>query len=373
MELSDEDSLRLNVLLMQNLQALRIDESRMQVLGLTEQGEALVALNPTGRDEQYLRKVRELISAHVMGSPGGYPVYLERWTRYSQQRDVASLQNLLLLGEPEAVVAVVHAPGLTPELARRAWWAMPEAENARCLLGQATVAESDVGQELAQYLIEYLPFETEPRAILNTVRLVLQPGLTDAAMREKLWQRAQRKGSYYIGFLQAVPDELPERQAAHADWEPLRQRLASQLSEGNPFAGMLCKVLSPEGQTFLKTVDAAMSKLADQAATVALFEVVGNYFSAARVTEDYQQNAEQACLHAAAMMENESGNTALAEVLAEIPESREKLQACLTLAQVGEHFLDSFFSRSDTVGSLMRRKLTPWTSPLLEQMQQLRG
>ena len=53
-------------------------------------------------------------------------MYLQRWTRMGQMRD-ESLEQLLLLGEPEAVVAVVCAPGLTDELARRAWWAMGNA------------------------------------------------------------------------------------------------------------------------------------------------------------------------------------------------------------------------------------------------------
>ena len=106
MELTNEDTLRLNVLLANKPQAIRIDESSMTVLGLTPQGEVRVKLNPSGRNEPYLRKVRELLSGHVLGSPGGYPVYLKRWTRMGQMRD-ESLEQLLLLGEPEAVVAAV--------------------------------------------------------------------------------------------------------------------------------------------------------------------------------------------------------------------------------------------------------------------------
>ena len=104
MELSAEDALRLNVLLANPLEAVRIDESSMTVYALSEQGEASVSLNPRGRDDQYLKKVRELLSSQVLGSPGGYPVFLRRWTRMGQARD-HSLEQLLLLGEPEAVVA----------------------------------------------------------------------------------------------------------------------------------------------------------------------------------------------------------------------------------------------------------------------------
>ena len=154
-ELSSEDSFRLNVLLANKPQAVRIDESRMIVHGLSERGEAKVRLNPTARAEQYVRAVRELISGHVLGSPGGYPVYLRRWTRMGQMRD-ESLEQLLLLGEPEAVVAAVCSPGLTDELARRAWWAMEDAENARRMLNNRAVVEGEMGKVLARYLVEHL-------------------------------------------------------------------------------------------------------------------------------------------------------------------------------------------------------------------------
>ena len=120
MELSSEDSLRLNVLINQDLQAIRIDESKMIVYALTGRGEAKVPLNPTCRDEKYLRIVREMFSTHALGSPGGYPVFLRRWTRMGQMRE-ESLEGLLILGEPEAVVAVANSTELTEEVARRAW------------------------------------------------------------------------------------------------------------------------------------------------------------------------------------------------------------------------------------------------------------
>ena len=102
MELSSEDAFRLNVLLANKPLAIRIDEGRMSVHGLAAQGdspqrEIKVELHPTTRVEHYLRLVRELISGQVLGSPGGYPVYLKRWTRMGQMRD-ESLAQLLLLG-----------------------------------------------------------------------------------------------------------------------------------------------------------------------------------------------------------------------------------------------------------------------------------
>ena len=52
---------------------------------------------------------REFLASHVLGSPGGYPVFINRWTRMGQARD-ENLQRLLMLGEPEAVVAVWLPP-----------------------------------------------------------------------------------------------------------------------------------------------------------------------------------------------------------------------------------------------------------------------
>ncbi|MDH5469003.1 MAG: sulfur reduction protein DsrS, partial [Gammaproteobacteria bacterium] len=71
MDLSPEDALRVNVLLAGNLKAVRIDESRMTLHALSDKGEACIQLTPNCRDESYLRRVRETLSSHVLGSPGG--------------------------------------------------------------------------------------------------------------------------------------------------------------------------------------------------------------------------------------------------------------------------------------------------------------
>lgn len=375
MNLSSEDSLRLNVLLKQNVQAVRIDESKMQLSALTDKGEANVSLNPNCRDDQYLKRVRELFSSHVLGSPGGYPVYLKRWTRMGQQRENDSLYSLLKLGEPEAVVAVVHSPNLTPALASLAWWVMPEAENARCMLASPQVLAADIGRELAEFLIEYLPFETEPASIFNTVRLVLQPGLVDDETKQKLWQRAARKGSFYVGFLQAVPDDLPESAIAHVDHEAIATSLSLLAEDNNAVAVTLIKVLSPAGQAFLKTVINALEKLADEAAAVAVYDVLGKYFTAALpvghpAAQAASRQSEDAVNFALSFVNQLDGHhPAMSDVLKILPQSREKLVAMVALSFSGEALLDSFFAHSDAVGPLMRRKMKRWTEPLLAQIK----
>ena len=96
MELAAEDLLRLNVLLANRIEAIRIDDQALAVHGLAGEHEASLSLNPNCRPDQYLRRVRELLSSHVLGSPGGYPVFLQRWTRLGQAKH-GSRDKLLLL------------------------------------------------------------------------------------------------------------------------------------------------------------------------------------------------------------------------------------------------------------------------------------
>jgi len=375
MELSAEDALRLNVLVANALQAVRIDESSMTVHALSEQGEASVRLNPQGRDDQYLKKVRELLSSQVLGSPGGYPVFLRRWTRMGQARD-DSLEQLLLLGEPEAVVAVVHAAGLTDEIARRAWWAMPVADNARRMLERDCVVQGAMGPVLAEYLIEFLPFETEHRAMIETVRLVLQPGLIDAAMRDKLWRQAKRRNSFYVGFMDAVPDELPEPGRPRADAARARERLGTLLESGNPVARQLCRCLGEQGQTLLATAETVMKKPTNQDVVVEFLKSIQRYFSDVCPNRDPAADMQTVVSDAEALLDMPPvcpTTTAVRQVLEAAPEHRDDVKALLALSWVGESLVNPIFSRTDAIGSVMRKKIEPITALLQQQFDQLRG
>ena len=148
MELSSEDALRLNVLLTHTILAVRIDENNLTLAALTDRGEARIALHATGRKEQYLRLVREMLSGHALGSPGGYPLFIQRWTRMGQNSG-DNIDKLLLLGEDEAVTSVAYSPRLTDELARRAWWCMHSGDNARRMLERTCVVQGAMGPVLA--------------------------------------------------------------------------------------------------------------------------------------------------------------------------------------------------------------------------------
>ncbi len=368
MPLSNEDLLRLNVLLAHDLQAVRIDEQTLTLHGLTQDSEARVALNPNCRADQYLKRVRELLSSHVLGSPGGYPVFLQRWTRMGQAKDT-QLEKLLLLGESEAVVAVAGAPGLTDEIARRAWWVAPTADIARRMLERENVVRGKMGKVLAGYLVEHLPFETEPLTVITTVRLVLQPGLIDAATRRRIWTGGSHRNAYHLGFLAAVPDALPVELPAHPGRAQHRQAL-SALAATNALAGLLEKLLNSSGQAFLAVSADLLRHPLDKYTVAQLLDLIGNYFSPARLA-DAAPDIGSAIARAEAAAEAGDGEVGL--LLAAAPSLRPEIIAMLVLAQCAEALATPILAQTSATGTLLRRKLEPVVEPLLAQIAVLQG
>jgi hypothetical protein len=364
-ELSSEDALRLNVLIA-NAEAVRIDENSMTVYGLNGEQEMKFPLNPTGRREQYLQAVRAMLSGAVLDSPGGYPVFLRRWTRMGQI-DNDQLDRLLKLGEPEAVMAVVCARHLSDELARRAWWCAPYSEHARRMLESKNVVEGEMGRRLAEHLIEHLPFETEPRDMLNTVRLVLQPGLIDEEQKQKLWESGERNKSDRIGFLETLPHDLPQKQPPRADLERFRSRL--ETLEKNLFARRLLQMLDEAGQSFLAIAEEVMLNPADQDVASALFNALGRHLRELRAAEALRELAEVEALIEQRMREEQ----ALQELQGVAPELGGELRAMLTLAHVSEYLLNPIFGQTDAVGTVMNEKIEPVTLPLRRAIARLRG
>ena len=375
MQLSQEDNLRLNVLLNQALHAIRIDEGKMIVYGLTEKGEAKIQLNPNCKDELYVRRVKELISSHVLGSPGGYPVFLKRWTRMGQARS-ESLESLLKLGEPEAVVAVVGANGITDEIARRAWWAMPNADNARRMLARAEVAQGSMGKVLAEFLIEFLPFEEEPRNMIESVRLVLQPGLIDAATFQDLWKKGQRKNAYLVGFLFSTPHDLPQAASAHPRYANWQVKLNALSEQNNPLASLLEQLLGEKGQAYLKTIEMVLKKPANQDVVVALFESFEHYFAQSRPHGEKRRDIAQILADAQLMSGTPQSSmlkSHLEALMTELPEMQPLVESLFVLSCCGEQLVAPVFARTDAVGSVMRRKLEPILTPIAEHINRLQG
>ena len=366
MTLASQDALRINVLLANKPLAIRIHESSMTLFGLSEKGELKIELNPDCRDEQYIKKVKEMLSGHVLGSPGGYPVYLQRWTRMGQMRD-DNLEQLLLLGEPEAVIALACASGITNELAKRAWWALEDAENARRMLISDAVRLGSMGRVLAAYLVDYLPFESEPEQMMMTVSLVLQPGLIDAGMKAELWKKSQRKNPYLVGFLSSCADSIPDQQPPTPGYLQLQSTLEDE--NENAVAQLLLRVMSPPGQAFLATAIKVLSKPTTQEMVTTTLDVLADYFSAMRPQGRVDQTLDEIEQDAADYIVN--GSSEVLGIMRQCADCEQLLYTMRLLSGMSYGVVRPVLSDSTAIGSLMRRKLEPVMTPLLQHIRNL--
>ncbi len=348
--LSAEDSFRLQVLLAQDLKAIRIDESTLTLHALTDKGEASIPLCPNCREDKYLRQVRELLSGHALGSPGGYPVFLTRWTRHGQMAGI-NLGKLLLTGEPEAVVAVVHSPGLTDELARHAWWTLPTIENARLMLSREAVAQGPMGRVLADFLVEHLPFlQDDHLGIIDTVAVLIHSGAVTPAGLETMWKFGRRSNTHFVAFLEMAAGNLPLPLAAHPQHAAASLALANQLAAGQPAARALEVALSGQGQTFLDAAGEILERPETQEVVSRTLNAVGRYFSAGLDWNQPDQPLCDACQSFAP-----------------------KLEAATRLARSNAGAVKAIFARSTAIGSLMRRKIEPVISSMLRDIAELRS
>ncbi|MHB1429177.1 MAG: hypothetical protein ACYC5U_01345 [Rhodocyclaceae bacterium] len=333
-DLSPEDALRLNVLLAGELLAVRLDEGARILYALTPKGEARIPLHPVGRAERYFQRVRELLGGHALGSPGGYPVHLRRWTRMGQASE-KNLESLLKLGAPEAVMAVAYAAGLTDELARRVWWAsqnLATMEIARVMLMHPAVRAGTMGQVLADYLIEHLPFEEDPIDAMQSVRSVLAAGLLAPQLRDQLWAKGKRRPHYLIGFLESLPDALPPESA---------RALPDGLPD-TPAGRLLARCYSGAGQSYLKTAELALEKPPAHEAVYLLLDLLGRYFAAGREA-------------------------------AGLPIPPAEVAALDALARLSQADAEPILTKTTAIGPLMRRHLEPLLAPIIGHLRSLRG
>jgi len=339
-ELSPEDDLRLNVLLAGEVHAVRIDEGAMTLHALTAQGEAKVVLHRNCRTDLYVQRVRELLGGHAMGSPGGYPVHLMRWTSMGQS-SAKNLQAMLLLGEPEAVKSVAQAPTLSDELARRAWWALPTMDVARYMLSHALVRTGSMGQVLADFLIEHLPFDEDPIQAMNSVRAVVGAGFLDPAKGAQLWAKAKHRPHYFLGFLELRPDDLP------AETErPIPQPLAQSAAAGDPWGQRFVRCYGGSGQSFLRASALVLEKPPAAEAVYLMLDILGRYFCGADalvIQGDWPENLQLEAL------------------------------AMVALGRLSHADAAPILNKTTAVGPLMRRHLEPLFKPVLAHIQLLRG
>lgn len=370
MPLSNEDNLRLNVLCAQQVKAIRINESSMFLTAITDRGEARIELRPNSLHEAYLRDVREFLSERFLGMPGGFPRHLACWNRMGMGK--LSPQKMLLLGEPEAIVALTYSSELDARLASYVWWALQSAEIARNLLRNPDVITSELGIELAQFLLEFLPFEERPLDIVDSVKLCLQGQLLSRESKTKLWERAKRKNPYFVGFLLAGAQSIPLDEPAHPAHTEISALLDTELKQNNPYAAYFRYFLSSDGRKWLKSLSMALVKPIEPDVVIALFIGIDQHIQLGLEPARGVLEIETSLIQASRMCETEHASDELSAVYQLLNKKQaDQFRAMLVLAQLGEHTLNRYFGGHNASGTVMRKHLRPLFSQINTTIQSL--
>ncbi len=346
--LTPEDTLRLNALMTLSC-AIRIDEYKMSVFGLTAPGEEKkVCLNPSGDERKYLEAVHDLLVSKVLGTMGGYPAYLKRWSRMGDV-SLQNLASLLKLGNIEAVIAVANAKKLSYDILPLVWWCAfntdKQAEIARYLLSRKEVVAHDIGKEIARYLLDFLPFIQNTVELMDSVNLLLQNSLISEEAKIKLWRQGQRKPVFLIGFLERLAYQLPKTDIAH---------LKSQ-EQGILY---LEKINSPEGQIFLNVCGVVLKKINQEYVLYRLLEALGKYCAHTLIRKMDTLSKIEAQI-----------DTAMSELSPNV--YLEKVRARLFLAGISEHLVIQSIARYGLMGSTIRKKLAHILLPVQNALDTL--
>jgi hypothetical protein len=227
-----------------------------------------------------------------------------------------------------------------------------------------------MGKELADYLAEHLPFESDPMLVIATIRLILQPGLIEPEARDRIFRLGTHRNVYHIGFLEALPDELPDPLPARPDHADYRDRLAALAAEGNAPAALLAKLLDSPGQTFLAVSETQLQHPVDKYTVAKLMDIIGNYFRPALGAQKPAREIGAVIAGTEKLMAATDGEPAV--LLQAVPELRDEIAAMLTLAHTGEALVTPIIAASTASGTLLRRKLEPVLDPLLKKYAILR-
>lgn len=335
--LEPEDTLKLNVLIATSI-AIRIDTYKLVVVGLNTQfKEQTIELRPSGDSEAYIKEVKKLLVTQVLGAMGGYPSYLKRWSRMGQVAS-SNLTSLLKLGEVEAVVAVANSTNLDDQLLKVTWWCATNTDNqaeiGRFLLTKEFVTFTETGQEIAQYLLEFLPFVNDTEQLIDTTSLVLQNELINQKDKERLWKQGQRRTAFLVGFVERMQGNLPNElniqplECQHPDLQIINDQ---------------------QSQIFLATLAHILKKINQEYVLYRALEVLGQYLAHKQITlQDSidKINAQIESLNITSVKE------------------QDKLNARLLLAGVNERLVVSIISAHNLTGSAIRKKLAHVLEPI---------
>jgi hypothetical protein len=135
----------------------------------------------------------------------------------------------------------------------------------------------------------------------------------------------------------------------------------------------LLRSVGAEGQTYLKTVSAVLSKPPNQDVVTAALDCLRDYYGRLRPEGDPKLPLDELLAEAERFVSEEGAPDHVRAVLALLPESGADIHAMRVLSGVGYGVIRPVLRDPTTLGSLMRRKLAPVLDPLQQQISRLRG
>ena len=208
--------------------------------------------------------------------------------------------------------------------------------------------------------------------MIDSVRLVLQPGLISEEEKQKLWTKAKSKRNLYVGFMYALPDNLPLAAQPHPSYDSVAEKIKNLIDEANPYAMMLSRVLNDRGQAFIETAETALKKPSNQEVVESLLNAIAVYFYTVKPKSYTLDDIEVICNESACACK-QSEDAALKAVLDVVPEMEGKIQAMLVLSCLSVALINPVFSQTDAIGTMMRKKIKHITDPIVDQLRVLAG
>lgn len=338
-EVEQQDLFKLNILLT-SARAIRIDTYKLEVIGLTQSGEEkIIKLTPNIDSTQYIKAVQQFLIEKVLGSMGGYPAYLQRWSKMGHV-DSANLANLLKIGDIGATIAVANSKYLSAELLPLVWWCATntdeQAEVGWYLLVRPEFLASDTSKDIAQFLLEFLPFSENPLDLLNTTNAILQEGLLSEEKVAKLWRSGGRKHYILVAFLERKKGRLPD------DGLPVTTFAQEELAIAS----------GRQNQILIKTCLQILTKINEEHTLYRTLEVIHQHFSHPQILRSHT----------------------IADINLQVDAlnlTDDNIRARMFLAGVCESLVVSEISAHNLSGSTIRKKLQPILEPITTALQAL--
>jgi hypothetical protein len=137
-------------------------------------------------------------------------------------------------------------------------------------------------------------------------------------------------------------------------------------------------LLGAAGQAWLASVQTVLDKPSNQDVVVELLQAIAAYSAHLPIAGTCLTEMDTIAALADALLDGDEAvgtevARQLAALLLAVPEARSQVRAMLMLAMVNEPLVNPVFSRTDAIGTVMRKKLRPVSGPIQEQIDLLRG